>query len=93
MLNRPTAFIAPGGDVIHGEFAAAHGFRGFRDRGLALRRTVLDAILLGRARAAGAHVVEGERVESLLFDARGAQWASPYGLIAILTAVFFVAGD
>ncbi|HET6680734.1 MAG TPA: NAD(P)/FAD-dependent oxidoreductase [Gemmatimonadaceae bacterium] len=63
---------APGGDVIHGEFAAAHGFHGFRDRGLALRRTVLDAILLDRARAAGAEVVEGERVESLLVDARGA---------------------
>lgn len=63
---------APGGDVIHGEFAAAHGFRGFRDRGLALRRTVLDAIVLDCARAAGARVMEGERVESLLRDARGA---------------------
>jgi flavin-dependent dehydrogenase len=45
---------APNGATIHGEFAADHGFRGHRDRGLAVRRTVLDAILLERARAAGA---------------------------------------
>ena len=51
---------APSGARIRGEFAAAHGFRAFRDRGLALRRTVLDAILLDRARAAGAEVREGD---------------------------------
>ena len=28
-----------------GDFVAAHGFRGFRDRGLSVRREVLDAIL------------------------------------------------
>ncbi|MGH7622458.1 MAG: NAD(P)/FAD-dependent oxidoreductase, partial [Gemmatimonadaceae bacterium] len=37
---------APSGARIRGEFAAAHGFKAFRDRGLALRRPVLDAILL-----------------------------------------------
>lgn len=63
---------APGGARIRGEFAAAHGFRAFRDRGLALRRPVLDAILLDRARAAGATVIEGERVISVLRDSRGA---------------------
>ena len=40
----------------------AHGFRAFRDRGLALRRPVLDSILLERARAAGADVREGSRL-------------------------------
>lgn len=53
---------APNGAVIHGEFAAKHGFNGFRDRGLAVRRTLLDAILLERARAAGARILEETRV-------------------------------
>ena len=53
---------APNGMVIHGEFASSHGFRGFRDRGLALPRRDLDAILLDRARAAGACIVEGAKV-------------------------------
>jgi geranylgeranyl reductase family protein len=57
---------APNGATIHGEFAADHGFRGHRDRGLAVRRTVLDAILLERARAAGARVEENVRVVDLL---------------------------
>jgi flavin-dependent dehydrogenase len=57
---------APNGIAFVGEFAAAHGFRGFRDRGLALRRTVLDALLLARARDAGATVREGTRVRDLL---------------------------
>ncbi len=63
---------APSGARIRGEFAAAHGFRAFRDKGLALRRPVLDSILLDRARAAGAEVREGEQVISVLRDPRGA---------------------
>ena len=59
------------GSRAQGSFLAAHGFRGFRDRGLALRRTVLDAILLGAARAAGVEVVEGEQVTDLVRDPRG----------------------
>ena len=62
---------APSGDVIHGEFVARHGFRGFRDRGLGVRREVLDTILVGRARAAGVRVAEGCKVEDVLRDARG----------------------
>ena len=57
---------APNGATIHGEFASDHGFRGYRDRGLAVRRTVLDAILLERARAAGASVEENVRVVDLV---------------------------
>ncbi len=59
---------APNGATIHGEFAAAHGFRGYTDHGLAVRRTVLDAILLDRARAAGARVEEGVRVTDVVRD-------------------------
>jgi len=62
---------APNGAIIHGEFIAKHGYRGYRDRGLAVRRTVLDAILLQRAREAGAHVLEGVRVTDMLRDSSG----------------------
>jgi flavin-dependent dehydrogenase len=62
---------APNGATIHGEFAADHGYRGHRDRGLALRRTVLDAILLDRARLAGARVEEGCFVTDVVRNERG----------------------
>src|SRR5687767_7178246 len=62
---------APNGATIHGEFAASHGFRGYRDRGLAVRRTILDQILLDRARHAGARVEEETRVVDLLRDSSG----------------------
>ena len=62
---------APNGRTIHGEFAASHGYRGYRDRGLAVRRTILDSILLERARTAGAQVEEGRRVVDVIWDERG----------------------
>ena len=62
---------APNGALIHGEFAAGHGFRGFRDRGLALRRRVLDEILIRSAEGAGARLQEGVRVTGLATDGRG----------------------
>lgn len=62
---------APNGSTIHGEFASNHGYHGYRDRGLAVRRTILDSILLERARAAGARVEEGVRVTDILKDADG----------------------
>lgn len=62
---------APSGVRAEGSFTAAHGFRGFRDRGLALRRLILDEILLGRARSAGAAVTEGVRVTDVVRDANG----------------------
>lgn len=62
---------APSGRRLHGDFAASHGYRGFRDRGLAIRRHVLDTILLDAARGAGAHVIEGTRVVDVVRDARG----------------------
>src|SRR6185295_371196 len=60
---------APNGAVIAGDFIASHGFRGFRDRGLSVRREVLDAILLDCARDAGARVSEGVRVTGLVTGA------------------------
>ncbi|GAC1689347.1 MAG: geranylgeranyl reductase family protein [Gemmatimonadaceae bacterium] len=62
---------APNGALIHGDFAAAHGFRGFRDRGLALRRELLDTILLDAARMAGARVEEGTKASDVHRDASG----------------------
>ena len=62
---------APDGTQFRGEFAAAHGFTSFRDRGLALPRVRLDALLLDRARGAGARVHEGVRVDDVIRDAAG----------------------
>ncbi len=57
---------SPDGGVIHGEFVAQHGFRGFRDSGLALRRRHLDPILQRAAKDAGASFREGNAVDSLI---------------------------
>jgi geranylgeranyl reductase family protein len=62
---------APNGALIRGDFVAAHGFSAFRDRGLALRRTRLDPILLDCARRAGAEVREGMRVTDVMRDTLG----------------------
>ena len=62
---------APNGTVFQGRFADVEGFRGYRDRGLALRRTILDHLLLDRARAVGAVVCEGVRVIDLRRDSNG----------------------
>src|SRR5512133_1729478 len=62
---------APNGAVIKGDFIAGHGFRGYRDRGLSVRREVLDAILLDCARAAGARVTEGVRVADIIRSSSG----------------------
>lgn len=53
---------APNGAVIAGDFVAGHGYRGHSPHGLSVRREILDAIVLDRARRAGARVVEGVRV-------------------------------
>ena len=61
----------PSGKTIRGDFVGSHGFTGFRDRGLALRRLTLDAILVDRARAAGVRVLEETRVSDLVVDFLG----------------------
>ena len=62
---------APNGATLRGDFVAEHGYSAFRDRGLALRRTVLDPILLACARNAGSEVREGAQVADLVRDSRG----------------------
>ena len=59
---------APNGQTADGEFAANHGYHPFRDRGLGIRRTILDEIVLRGARAAGARVEESVRVTDILTD-------------------------
>jgi geranylgeranyl reductase family protein len=59
---------APNARTVDAEFAGVKGFAAFRNRGLALRRTVLDDILLRRAKQAGARVEEGARVIDLARD-------------------------
>lgn len=56
---------------FEGHFTGAHRWRGFRDRGLAVRRERLDALLLDCARTAGARVAEGVRTLDLIRDASG----------------------
>ncbi len=53
---------APDGACLTGRYRAGHGWRGWRDVGLAIRRRVLDTMLLQAAGAAGARVVQGARV-------------------------------
>jgi len=62
---------APNGAALRGDFVGQHGFRAFRDRGLALRRTILDPLLLACAQNAGAVVRQGVRVADVERDATG----------------------
>lgn len=62
---------SPDGTTFSGRFLAEHGYRAFRDRGLALPRATLDQLLLGAARAAGVDVREGWRLQSLAQDPDG----------------------
>ncbi len=62
---------APNGTTFHGRYGDVVGFRGYRDHGLALRRTILDPLLVVRARAAGARVREGVRVVAPTVDGSG----------------------
>jgi flavin-dependent dehydrogenase len=62
---------SPSGHEFQGAFVASHGFRGFRDRGIALRRRLLDPLLLASATRAGARLREGVRVRDVARDAAG----------------------
>jgi menaquinone-9 beta-reductase len=61
---------APNGTRVVGEFEGCT-VKGFRDRGLSVRREILDAIVLRGARTAGAEVREGVRVTDVVTDATG----------------------
>lgn len=88
---------APNGYVANGEFASTHGFRGFRDKGLAIRRTTLDDIVLRGARRAGARVRESTRVSDITRDdaggVNGVSVLGPDGEGSVLRARYVVGAD
>lgn len=88
---------APNGATIRGVFAGEHRWRGHRDRGLSLQRTLLDPILLGAARRAGACVVEGARVNDVTVDragrVSGVTLTTPSGREAALGARLTIGAD
>jgi len=62
---------APDGTTFQGSFTAATGFRAYRDYGLAIRRPLLDATLLSRAKQIGARVLERVDVRDVVRDGAG----------------------
>lgn len=62
---------AANGLSFEGRFDATRACAGERNAALGIRREVLDTILLGRARAAGARVSEGAAVTDVVRDATG----------------------
>jgi len=62
---------SPDGTTFQGFFSANTGFRGFRDYGVAVRRTILDALLLARAQRAGVRIREDVDVRDLVRDDYG----------------------
>ena len=62
---------SPSGHRIVGDFEGAHGYAPFDRRSVAVRREVLDPILLDAARDAGARVEHLARVADVERDARG----------------------
>ena len=88
---------APDGNHADGEFSANHGFRPFRDYGLAVRRTILDAIVLGGARTAGARVEELVRVTDVNKDetgrVNGVNVIGPEGAARALTCKYVIGAD
>ena len=88
---------APDGHYADGEFASTHGFRPFRDYGLAVRRTILDEIVLNGARTAGAKVDELARVTDVTRDGtgrvNGVAVIAPGGEARRLTSRFVIGAD
>src|SRR5688500_11628292 len=64
---------APSGTSFSGEFRAQHGFVGFADYGLGIRRKLLDALLLDQARDGGVDVRESAKATGLLNGSAGVE--------------------
>jgi menaquinone-9 beta-reductase len=62
---------SPNGQTADGEFTSTLGYKPFRDKGLAIRRIILDEIVLRGAQSAGARVLEGARVTDVVRDESG----------------------
>jgi flavin-dependent dehydrogenase len=60
--------VAPDGTVLDGTYPTGGPWRGYRDHALAIRREVLDRILLERARALPVDVRERHRVTGLIVE-------------------------
>ena len=88
---------SPDGHHADGEFAANHGFRPFRDYGLAVRRTILDANVLNGARKVGARVEELVRVTDVTRDqtgrVNGVAVVGPDGGARALTSEYVIGAD
>ena len=88
---------APDGHYADGEFASTHGFRPFREYGLAIRRTILDEIVLRGARTAGARVEEHVRITDVNKDqlgrASGVNVVGPDGAARTLTSRYVIGAD
>lgn len=88
---------APDGTTAHGDYRADHGFRGFRDTGLAIRRELLDQTLLDCAVGAGASVDHEARVTGLARDTTGrvtgVQTLAPTGARNTRSAAIVVGAD
>ena len=88
---------APDGHYADGEFASTHGFRPFREYGLAIRRTILDEIVLRGARTAGARVEELVRITDVNKDqtgrVSGVNVVGPDGAAGTLTSRYVIGAD
>jgi flavin-dependent dehydrogenase len=88
---------APDGHYADGEFASTHGFRPFREYGLAIRRTILDEIVLRGARTAGARVEELVRITDVNKDqtgrVSGVNVVGPDGAARTLTSRYVIGAD
>ena len=88
---------APDGHYADGEFAANHGFRPFREYGLAIRRTILDEIVIRGAKTAGARVEELVRVTDVSKDhagrVNGVNVIGPDGTARTLTSRYVIGAD
>jgi geranylgeranyl reductase family protein len=67
---RGMRILAPDGTLLVGDYPTGGRWRGYRAHALAVRRRVLDAALVERAREAGVSVREGVRVVDLVRDGR-----------------------
>ena len=69
---------APDGTTFQGSFTGNTGYRAFSPWGLAVRRPILDALLLTRAQRAGARIREEVDVRDLARD----EWGRVTGVVA-----------
>lgn len=96
-LLRGMMVRAPNGASARGDYTASHGFKGYRDRGLAIRREILDWTLLERARAVGVAVEHRIRVTDVVRDdagrVRGLHVVDASGASSVVRAQYIVGAD